>query len=165
MQDEELLALIRNNFPPHPLNSERAFEGGRGSYLNADEFKRDSQGLSWDQLTFEFLRFHYDCLPQLSPAAFAEYLPAFLAIIISHRAVVDIMPWALLAAITPSADYPDSAAHCVKRINALMRGQMLTTMEVFGQFLEAETDEADKKRIQKALHGFRSSYIDERSSI
>jgi hypothetical protein len=159
MKDAELLKLIREHFPPHPLDPTRAFDTPAGAYLNIAEFQRDSQGKSWDQLDLQFLRFHYDSLPQLSPSAFTDYLPAFLSITITDRARVDIIPAAVLASLTPHLDDPKTAAQYDQRINALTDQQKMVVTRFIEYLSERETDRSDREHLEKLLQDFSKRYL------
>lgn len=162
MTDHELLQEIHDRFPPRALDPDQAFDPQGGSYLNIDEFRHNSQKYTWEELNLKFLRFHYDSLQQLSPLGFVDYVPAFLAIMIRDRPHVDIIPLAVLAAVTPSP-IPSIAARYKERIHALNDGQKTTILNVIAHLKAAETDEVDRERMDKAVQEIHA-HIKERAT-
>jgi hypothetical protein len=89
-------------------------------------------------------------------------LAAFLAIMIRDRPHVDVIPLAVLAAVTPSP-IPSIAARYKERIHALNDGQKTTILNVIAHLKAAETDEVDRERMDKAIQEIHA-HIKERAA-
>jgi hypothetical protein len=98
----DVITEITQAFPAPPLEPEDAFEGN--VYLDAARFKAESRGKPWTGLDVAFLEFHHDAISFLAPAAYAAYLPAYLAATVAPDERVDVMPVSLLRTLTRSAD-------------------------------------------------------------
>jgi len=72
---DDLLATIREVFPAQPLESEAIIEH---SCPECADVAGAFGGLAWPEVNAEAIDSHFQSLPLFSPAAFQQFLPAFL---------------------------------------------------------------------------------------
>jgi hypothetical protein len=140
VDEREILELIRECFPPHPLRPEQAFDEWGGTYLQSKEFKQESKGIPWDELSFKFLRFHYDALAYLGPSSYVEYLPAFLTAMVARRRDADVIPLVVLATLRRRPNDQEANTRLEKRLGALTDQQKRAVAEVLA-YLECTRSE------------------------
>jgi len=70
------LGTIREAFPAHALDPEAIIEH---SCPECADVAETFGGLTWPELSAEAIDSHFQSLPLLSPAAFQQFLPAFMA--------------------------------------------------------------------------------------
>ena len=145
----DVIADLMRAFPSPPLAPACAFEGA--AYPDADRFDAESRGQRWTQLDAAFLELHRDALARLTTAAYAAYLPAYLATACVPGEHVDLMPVSLLRSLTRSEG---SREGFDARIEALSPAQRLAVARAL-EHLHASLDEGLWKRTaRKALASY-----------
>jgi hypothetical protein len=101
--ETEIKNLVRI-FPPQPIDPLRAFVEWGGTYPDAQRFRDEVSGKSWTELSPAFLEQAHDALVFLGPSAIADYLPAFLAVMLRRDRELDALPSFLLNVLTRGTD-------------------------------------------------------------
>ncbi len=78
MKHNPLLDELRRVFPPQPISATGAFDQRGRFYCDAEEYAREMNGRTWEQLDPQFFARRSDGLDFLSDAHLAAVLPLYL---------------------------------------------------------------------------------------
>lgn len=159
MEHRRRLAIddLTHAFPPRPLNADQAFGASGTTYLNADAFRDGSRGQTWDRLASEFLEFHHDATVFLTPEAFVEYLPAFLAAVLKGGPELNGLPPFLRSALTRSRD-PSWFDARMDRLTAVQRSAVARALVALE---ESQTSRYDRQDYTEVLDEYWRPYLPE----
>jgi hypothetical protein len=91
-------------FPPHAIDAASAFREWGGTHLDAEAFRQGVSGKAWTELPAAFLEHHHDALVFLGPSTIADYLPAYLAVLVRRDPALSSLPSFLLGVLTRTGD-------------------------------------------------------------
>ena len=145
---------IEAAFPATPLGPGQAFAEWGLTYLDSEGFRTSSQGRTWRELPPDFLEYHHDALPFLGPAAFREYLPAYIAAVVLHLQQLDALPVSLASILTRKHADTALEARFDRRLELLNARQQRAVAMAF-LFLEHSLGSSlEKKRVTEALDSY-----------
>jgi hypothetical protein len=142
-----VLEAIEGAFPPRPLGTERLndADGCWYDYARAREFEIGLRGRTWTELIPEFIQAHYCGLGCMGAAAFAMFLPAYLASMIRDNSM-DVSP--VLITLTR---YPDWGDRFDNRLSGLSQAQRALVPRVLELLPRLEFMDFEAARIAAAL--------------
>lgn len=153
----QVIASIRDAFPPHPLDPTEPDDAWADTYLDVVKFRADLQGKRWDELDLKFMNFHGETIHYLEPPAFGELLPAFLVTVIEHEEQTDMLSTFVLSALTPPTDVPTRLPRYRSNLASLTGAQQHAVVGALAFLAKSAKYEDNKKEARQALEGVRST--------
>lgn len=141
------LRELETSFPPVELQPDAVFGGNGTTYLGGSAFIAGARGQTWRTLDKEFLEYHHDAMMFLLPAAFIEYLPAYLTAVASGGDKIRNLPTFLRSALTRTRD----PAWFDARIGLLPADQQRAVARVLVEIERSRSTELDKEEMTEVI--------------
>jgi hypothetical protein len=157
-----LLQEIAGEFSARPLDNSGEFSNFGASYLEVDSFRSGTQGKTWQELDWTWLKSHHDAVHFLTPRGVAEYLPAFLSAALAHYNDMDVAPRSIASVLTrPDADDAAGQSRFDEISASLTDGQRRIVAAALEQLAALSGDDRPEEPARRALASFWHQHLAE----
>lgn len=150
MKHDPLIDELRLAFPPRPIRAADAFEQRGIAYCDADQYVRELNGKTWEQLDTQFFARRSDGLSFLSDMHIVEVLPLYLHLMMVFKPTSPV-PETLLPLLTrpeptdTPADLYDWRKQRFDGVTALLtEAQKRVVARALEHFIAAAPDESPR---------------------
>lgn len=121
---------LLEQFPPRPLERSLLEDptGFWNTYIHVESFESGCSGMSWSQLTPEFIEFHHGALRWMNERAFAALVPAYLASLLRGDTQNEL-PDSILRQLTRREGWEDEFDGRAAQLTEAQRGVIARALE------------------------------------